>query len=58
MAREFKRSDRLGEQIQREVAELLQFQSREPLPGLDGERCIADPRHGLCRHTHFGAGRR
>ena len=34
MAREFKRSDRLGEQIQREVAELLQFHSREPLPGL------------------------
>lgn len=34
MAREFKRADRLGEQIQREVAELLQFHSREPLPGL------------------------
>ena len=34
MAREFKRADRLGEQIQREVAELLQFHTREPLPGL------------------------
>ncbi|MGB0965514.1 MAG: 30S ribosome-binding factor RbfA [Litorivicinus sp.] len=34
MAREFKRADRLGEQIQREMAELLQFHSRESLPGL------------------------
>lgn len=34
MAREFKRSDRLGEQIQRELAELLQFHSRVRLPGL------------------------
>lgn len=34
MAREFKRADRLGEQIQREIAELFQFHSRETLPGL------------------------
>jgi ribosome-binding factor A len=34
VAREFKRSDRLGEQIQRELAELLQFHSRVHLPGL------------------------
>lgn len=34
MAREFKRADRLSGQIQREMAELLQFHSRERLPGL------------------------
>ena len=34
MAREFKRSDRLGEQIQRELADLIQFHSRVSLPGL------------------------
>jgi ribosome-binding factor A len=52
MAREFKRTDRVAEQLQREVAQIIQFELKDPRLGMVTV-CAADISRDLYHATLF-----
>ncbi|CAM5456498.1 Ribosome-binding factor A [Stutzerimonas stutzeri] len=60
MAKEFSRTQRIGDQMQRELAQLIQREIKDPrlglvtITGVDVSR-VSVPRENL--HHHHGAGR-